>query len=234
MSITIGIYDLFAYTIPGLLYLYTIYCFFYRIGVITFGFSDIPDLSSGMGLFTVIILVIASHIVGHLFDFFTLSFTARLSRRYETFDSGLQHIKKKYPDINIEFQPRNWSLLFTMLRKRNHEFTRIIDSYGANSIMMRNISFGLFLLSLIKIYELILNFSVTSLIIVLGLLLFCFISYRRSRMFHRWFFTHIFEASLDYGSSLKEVVAYGKNTSSTSLTKPAPKPRSKLKPSRQR
>jgi hypothetical protein len=210
MSITIGIYDLFAYTVPGLLYLYVIFEFFRKIGAVEIEFSNIPDISSGIGLLIIALVIVAAYLAGHLFDFFALALTSRLTGRQSP-AIALQRVLERFPNLHIRFQVKDWDLLFSLLRQRNLERSQIIDSFGANSIMFRNIFFGSLLLTLIQIYSLIVSYSHITLIVTIGILILCYVAFQRSRVFHLWFYGDIFEVSLDYGRSLEEVVAYGKN-----------------------
>lgn len=210
MSISIGIYDLFAYTIPGLFYLYVVYEWLSRLGIIHFNFTDIPDLSSGAGLLIAIFLAVIAHLAGQFFDYFARLFVFRLLRPRKISEVSLQKIKERHHNLDIQFEARDWSLLFTLLRQRQQDVSRTIDGFEANSIMLRNICLGLFLLALLQVLELRDNTTQENLFILLSIALLCLVTLARSHMFHRWFMNGIFEASLNYGNSLEEVVAFQK------------------------
>jgi hypothetical protein len=224
MSISVGIYDLFAYTIPGLLYIYVFYEFLLELRVFKFGQSNLPALPDGYGLLVFVLLVVSAHLLGHLLDIFAHWFVFRLFKPYKFSERILQRAKDLYTDIDIKFQPKDWGLLFSIIRQRNQEHARTIDSFEANSIMLRNISFGLFLLGALQVYSLFFNVTLVAIGSAIGLFVFSFIARRRSHMFHAWFLTDIFESSLRFGNSLKEVIVYDqenrKITSSTEKKKP--------------
>ena len=209
MSVTIGIYDLFAYTIPGFLYLFVINEFFRLIGWNSLQFdqlNQIPDL-----IFAAI-AILCAYVIGNLFDFFAGWFLNTLLGRGRTPEVELTRLTKRYPTLDIRFVPKDWELLFALLRQRAREPSSLIETYGATGILHRNICFGLLLLAILQIYQMFLNYSHAGLAIAIGILILCYVAYRRNRMYYVWFFREIYEASLNYGKSIEEVVAYGKET----------------------
>jgi len=208
MSLTIGIYDLFAYTIPGLFYLVVMYASLRQFGIVQLGISNIPDIPSGLGLLVFILVVVAAHLLGHLLDIFAHWFVFRLFKPFKYSERVLENMKATHSNVGICFEPKDWGLLFSMLRQRSQEHAQLIDSFEANSIMLRNISLGLFLLVLLQIDSLITSFNPLSLILAIGLFVLSIVARKRSHMFHAWFLTDIFESSLDYGKNVNEVLAY--------------------------
>jgi hypothetical protein len=208
MSFSIGIYDLFAYTIPGFLYLYVIYDLLTKFGVSTFDLKMAFAIPDGYGLLILILVLVSAHLLGHLFDMFAHWFVFRLFKPYKYSEKMLNRIKELHSDMDIKFQARDWGLLFSMLRQRSLEHSRIIDSFEANSIMLRNISFGLFLLAILQLYSLTSNLTFLPVVIAIGLFIFSFVARKRSHIFHTWFLTDIFESSLIFGNSLQEVLSY--------------------------
>lgn len=210
MSLSIGIYDLFSYTIPGFLYIFVFNEFFRLIGWNYFLLSSVKE---GTELIVAALSIMCAYTIGHLLDYFSNWFCFRLLTRYKVKDASLDNIKRRYPELKIQFGYNDCHPLFTNLRQCNLEFSRVIDSFGANNIMLRNISFGLLLLALLQIWIIILDFHWQNLLIIIGILGLSWVAYLRSRMFYEWFFTGIYEASLKYGTSLKEVLGYSRGTS---------------------
>jgi hypothetical protein len=214
MTISLGIYDLFAYLIPGLLYLFAFNEFLRTIG---WKFVDISSwLQSGQSPSANLIIpaLLFSYVVGHVIEniahwfFFTAIHFFRIRKLQKVSTSSLQSVVEKYPDLRIKFEPKDWDMLFTILRHRNIEVARIIDKFQADTIMLRNIAFGLFLLAIIEFVNFALSSELTALFTSLGLLVLSVISFDRSAHFREWFFAAIFKASLEYGKTLKEVVEY--------------------------
>ncbi len=214
MSIAIGIYDLFAYTIPGFLYLYLINEFLHLIG---WNYLKLTNLPTGNEVIFGILIALGAYLAGHIFDYFAYWFCFRLLTRYKITDASLNRLKVKFPELNIQFQPRDWDPLFVSLRHRNLEYSHVLDTFGATNIMLRNVSFSFFLLALFQVYNMFVDFHVSSLIVTVGSVVISWVAYLRSRMFYLWFFSDIFSASLEYGTSLKEVIEY--NQSKKTMTK---------------
>ena len=74
--------------------------------------------------------------------------------------------------------------------------------------MLRNISLGSFLLSILQFISYTDAPSSISLLIAISALVFSIIAYSQSEDIRTWYFSSIFEASLEYGLSLEEVVKY--------------------------
>lgn len=212
MSISIGIYDLFAYTIPGFLYLYLINEFLHLIGWNYFQLTNLPISNE---IVVGIVITLGAYLAGHVFDYFAYWFCFRLLTRYKIMDASLDRLKVKYPDLNIQFQPRDWDPLFVSLRLRRLDYSRVLDTFGATNIMLRNVSFSFFLLALFQVYNMFVDFQVSLLIVTVGSLIVSRVAYLRSRIFYVWFFSDIFSASLEYGTSLKEVIEYNRPKKAT-------------------
>jgi len=215
MSLTIGIYDLFAYTIPGFLYLFVINEFFRLIG---WNYLQLNRIRQGDSLILVTFAILCAYITGHLFDFFAQWFNRLLSSRKPP-EVALTRIAERFPTFGVKFGSRDWEVLLALLRQRAHEYSNVIETYGATSILHTNICFGLLLLAMLQIYQMILGYSPVALAVTIGIVVLCYAAYRRSRMFSVWFYREIYEASLHYGNSLEEVVAYGKERKPLPLNK---------------
>ena len=168
MSITIGIYDLFAYIIPGFLYLFVINEFFERLGVGYIKSSDLANLQSGSALIFIAVFAVVAHLLGHLLDQTARWLVLRFPKRRRDPEMALNHLKDRYPNVDIQFDSKDWPLLFTLLRQRNLEHARVIDSFQAYSIMFRNIFLGLSLFVVLQAYSLLIAYDNFTLVILLG------------------------------------------------------------------
>ena len=226
MSIDLGIYDLFSFIIPGLLYLYAFNEFSRSIG---WKFVDIiswviPGQTPSLIFF--IPILIGAYLAGHLLDlvsqiFFNLFpiFSDRLERNNYWYTHA---IKDRYPSLNIQFSPKDRNLLFPLIRQRNIEMARVLDGYSANSIMFRNIAFGFFLLSTTNFVLLSKTKILDFLFVALIFLVLSLLSILSSKKYKEWFNKDVFRASLEYGVNIEDVVGYTRSkekTESTSLTK---------------
>lgn len=200
MSITLGIYDVFSYVIPGLLYLFA---FNEGLKVFNAPSADIARMNNITYLFLIGLL---AYLVGHLFDHISHHIWYRrfypgksAERAYSSF---LNHA-----DLESDFHPRQWPMLLSVIRHNNMEVCNTIDKNKATSIMLRNVSFALFLLTIIFLVSAFSSgFSAGFLITAIGMLIGSIVSLRRSDNFNQWFYLLIYQQSAVYGSNLQEVV----------------------------
>jgi hypothetical protein len=200
VSITLGIYDIFSYAIPGILYLFTLN---EGLRLLRLPFVDISQLNNNSHL---VLLGLLSYLVGHLFDFVSHSVWYRrfypgrsAERAYSSF--------KAYSGLKPDFDPHQWSILLSVIRHDNMEVCNTIEKSKATSIMLRNVSFALFLLTIVfAVSAFVSGFSLVYFLGAIATLVSSIVSLRRGDGFNQWFYELIYQQSLVYGSSLKEVL----------------------------
>lgn len=198
-----------ANIIPGLLYLYVLNEF---ARLLHWRSVDVAVLfqngQSAPGLLTVIVILLASLVVAQLLEPVAKFVFLRFSSRKDFAKVGLELVQEKNKPLKIKFESGEFELLYTILVQRNAQISRNIEHFQAQSLMFRHLSFGLLLFSILEFINYFSYHSVEY--IVAGFLAFwmCWIAHRRSNKHRIWFFERIFEASMDYGSSLEEVVKY--------------------------
>jgi len=218
MSISLSIYDVFANLIPGLLYFFAINEFIKSIGGNGLDISAFPNPGSTIGVLAI------AYLLGHLFNALTynkwylLYYERRSIHTPKNEDMGtdngraLKSLRFQYPDHEFNnFKPVDTDLLFNAIRVRNKELAERIEVNRVNAIMMRNVSFGLFILGLVEIIN-----TARGLNLLYGLAaIVCFIASRlalaQTSKYYHWFYKDVFQAGSLFGKSLKEVV---KNTRS--------------------
>lgn len=209
MSINLGFYDFFSYLIPGLLYLYVFNEFLRSIGQ---KFVDIEIwLQAGRApsLTVFIPILLVAYLAGHLIDpvaqrLFKMLYHFRNPKK--VYARALDDMKSHHPNLNIKFEPKDWNLLFSFIRHRNLEMAHILEKFNADSIMLVNIALGLFALVLIQLGMFFSTRLSTFLINSLGIFVLFLLAAFKCNQFRSWFFAGIFQAALEYGKSLKEVV----------------------------
>jgi hypothetical protein len=98
-------------------------------------------------------------------------------------------------------------MLLSEIRQNNIEVCNIIDKNKATSIMLRNVSFALFLLTIVLTTSAFIPvFSPDSLLYAIAALVGSIVSLRRGDVFNQWFYRLIYQQSLLYGTSLKEIL----------------------------
>ena len=215
MSINLGLYDFFSFLIPGLLYMFAFGKLLVDLG---WNYSEaIPWETVDFSNIIIILPVVAfAYIVGHVMDVVANGVFVRAIRRMrnrsnKTVSAEVKALaiqKEVHPNLDIKFSEKDWFLLFNLIGQRNITLSQYIDKYQADSIMLRNISFGSFLLAIFQVVGDVGSSASSSLAIVFLSLVFSIVTYLKSEDFRMWFFSSIFEASLEYGLSLEEVVKY--------------------------
>lgn len=212
MSISLGVYDFYAYIIPGLLYLFVTNELFRNVGwrFVDVGIWFQPGQAPGI-IFAIAILLLA-YLVGHMLDIvayqFYLILRYRLRHKEGVSDHQLNYLRKRYPYLDIQYNPKDWNTLFTLLRERNNDIAKVIDKYQADSIMLRNIAFSMFLFAIMQVALFFTTGLWENLSVAMVSFLISSLSMNKSNRFRAWSYTTIFEASLGYGKTLKEVVEY--------------------------
>jgi hypothetical protein len=161
-------------------------------------------------------IVACAYVLGHLMDVITNRVFFRTIRKLRnrsknTFPAAAKALeiqKEAHPNLTIQYDEKDWFLLFNLIAQRNINLSQYIDKYGADSLMLRNISLGSFLLSILQFISYTDAPSSISLLIAISALVFSIIAYSQSEDIRTWYFSSIFEASLEYGLSLEEVVKY--------------------------
>lgn len=200
MSITLGIYDVFSYAIPGILYLFT---FNEALKLLKLPYVDISQLSN---VFHLVLLGLISYLVGHLFDHISHYVWYRRFYPGKSEERAFSRFKTS-SGLNPDFEAHQWSVLLSVIRHDNMEVCNAIDKNKATSIMLRNVSFALFLLTIVfSISAFISNFSLFYLLGAIAALVSSIVALRRGDVFNQWFYMLIYQQSLVYGNNLEEVL----------------------------
>ncbi len=204
MSITFGFYDFFSYTVPGILYILTIDQF-----LRSFKFPNININDLGANLVSAFVGLVFAYVVGHLME--PIAF-----RWYLLFNKNgaerkaINQFKNNYPDLEIAFDIQDRRILLSFIRHNDLQLAESIDQFKANSIMLENISFGLFLFAILEAVVTLLNgFSPIGVLVTIAALTFSFIAIKKSALFNQWYYSGIFGQALHYGRSISEM--FGKS-----------------------
>ena len=216
MPISLGIYDVFANLLPGVLYLFAINEILKALG------AKHMQLTSETFTLESFIILALGYLLGHIFNSFTYRGWYRLFFRYPrgydrnrnnsrsehgVNEKALGSLKRLYPDLKLKFSPRDADLLFNAIQIRNKDLADRIETTRANAIMMRNISFGLFLLGIAGVINFInQNYSLTFLAITLACWLGSIVSIIQTSKYYEWFYKDVFRTAILYGDSIQAVV----------------------------
>ncbi len=212
MSFRIGIYDLFAYTIPGLVYLALIIyldTLFDLINSLDFYKLNIAHLIAASGL---------AFVLGLVFDPISDNLWFSLLKTKNSKLKAIDEMVRRYPEFSVNVKPDDWILFLDHIKNRNLEMGSEFDSVKAQSKMMKNISFGLLLFGLSFLVAFFIKDSkIVFLIGSITYFLFSVILILKANKFHNWYYCFIFEAIISEQIKIENYVKYSqpnKNTSS--------------------
>jgi hypothetical protein len=204
MSITLGIYDFFSYTVPGIFYILVINRLLMLLNLPSINIGNL-DISLGGAL----LWFVVSYVVGHLMD----SFAIRLYYAVNKFHAetiAMKEFREKNKNLDIDFTINNRQTLFSVIRHNDMNLALYIDNFKAISIMLNNISLALLLLSVVEVIEIIVNgYSVFALIILVSSLGFSYVAITRSALFNKWHWAAVYNHARQYGKSIPEMFEAG-------------------------
>jgi hypothetical protein len=193
-----GIYDFFAYTIPGGLLMLAVLYAITRLTPLTI---DPMQVSIVQALF----FAIASYLVGYILDplakyLWYARFEPEDMLREAKADLNRRNDQIKFSDVNI-----HWYVLLAYIRSKNMDMATEIERFKATEIMMRNVSFVLLFYAALPIIDLTAHgFSIWQGIVTIVSLLGCFLALKQALKFGTWYYGGIFGtvAALELNSEL--------------------------------
>lgn len=188
MSIRIGIYDFFAYTIPGALMLLSILWFLDALGI-----QEIWIKFNSLNTFQIVLSVVCCYLAGYVGDPFLAKWSGLFEPRNFVHDT-LDQLKKRNPEIEASINPVDWPIWMASIRRENLDLAFEIDRFLAIAKMLRGASIFLLLGGIIILIYVINNrFSAWYLILTIISAVLSVLTVRQSIKHKRWFYFVIFE-----------------------------------------
>lgn len=216
MSITVGIYDLFSYTIPGALYLFLILETWRLVTGTNFPL-DIGNIghlvvAGGLSFLLGIIISPVSRII----------YYPLFLRKQTMEEKVLEEIKMRYAEVQIDFTADQWPIIFAHIRREDLEIANNIDRSRAFNVMLRNISLGLSLFIVTQIVTFIQDGNIfPHSIIVIASLIFLITTISQGLRFHELFYLNIFEYAISTQLPLTKWVNLKNQGASAKVSKPS-------------
>jgi len=205
MSLTIGIYDFFAYTLPGVFYLFIIIYLYKIAGVMRVDFQILNNLS----ILSVIAITAVAYILGLIIDPVAKRWY-RLFRKKNASEVVLDRLKENNPHLEIKFQAQDWPILRAYIRREDNSLVSEIERMNVMRIMLRNISLCLAIFAVIQISQYVIyNFFPLNLVLGVAFVLASIIAGRESAKFADWFHEGFYEAIIAYSLELSDLVVKG-------------------------
>lgn len=202
MNISIGIYEFFAYTLPGAFFLLVaLYS-----GVI-FGWLE-PNLAwlEKTWLLILVVFVALSYVVGLLMYPICLPWN-KLFLVKGLNKQTLENAKKMRPELEANFSEREWLLLVAFLKEALPDRAAEIERLNAFNLMLRSISFGLLLLVLVQVaYFIFVSPIIWNLVFAAVFLGLSVVAGRQATRFARMYFGDTYLSILAMGLTVKDLV----------------------------
>jgi hypothetical protein len=200
LSFSVGVYDLFSYTIPGILYLFVANEVIRTLGFPYLKYQDVTSPAA------IVLVVCAAFILGHVMDFVADRWK-ELGEKKKVSTQAVEILKRNYPDLDIKFQPKERAVLFAVIRRTHNDITATLDRNKAISILFQNVSLGLLLSAIYFLINMFANgYSSISLALLIVSTVLSLVIRQRSRMFNLWFNSLIFEVALTYGTNTQDIL----------------------------
>jgi hypothetical protein len=218
MSIQFGIYDFFAYAVPGGLYLFSL---IYILSVFTGTKFDFAVLSN-LSIVSIVLIVIPAYIIGLVVDRIAV-FWYRNFEPKQLAELVLEKFKKEHSNLEFKFQGKDWAILIAYLQREKPETTSEIHRFNAIHIMLKNASFNFVILAITSIVLFFLHkFEWVQLIIGISCIVASIISARQAVRFKRWSYSANFEAVIAKSLEQDDLIAKRSKTINTSKNDVAP------------
>lgn len=187
MSIKLGIYDFFAYAIPGgIVTTAILFLLIKHLGLaIDFGNLSIIEF---------IVLVTLAYLIGYTNDFIARKTWYKIFHRKNLYETTIADFNKRNPAIEVLLHEMDRYITFSFIKKQNLEMAQDIDKLNVQNIMLRNSSFGVLLFAIIFGVEFFLSgYSLIYAIASVFCLVMSVILVRESIKFASWFYQSIYQ-----------------------------------------
>ena len=202
MNISIGIYEFFAYTVPGAFFLLIA-----LYGGVIFGWVE-PELAwlEKAWLLALVVFVALSYVVGLLMYPVCLPWN-KLFLVKGLNKQALEKAKQMRQEMELNISEREWLLLVSFLKDKNPDRAAEIERLNAFNLMLRSISFGLVLLAVVQTaYFIWISPVIWNLLFAAVFLGFSVVAGRQATRFARMYFGDTYLSILAMGLTIQDLV----------------------------
>jgi hypothetical protein len=202
MNLRLGIYEIFSRIVPGGVYIVATIQLLKILGVVTFDWQAINNLS----LIASLGLVVAAYILSEAVDRIAVMWF-RIFRKNGFSTQCLNEFKQKHRDQwEINAEDKDWPVLLAFIRTKNLELADETERHNALSIMLRNVSLGVLFMSITTLIQYVSSWNSSLVLISIILFVLSILLVRDSVKFRRWFYYSIFETILAYRIDLEKII----------------------------
>lgn len=144
MSIQVGLYDFFAYTLPGVLFVVSLAYGGSNFGFFQFDFQSLGSLSTPLVLFGLGV----SYVAGMLLQPIAKKWHRILQPKGNT-KTIFKDFEVLHPELTMKVRPEEAGLMRAYIKQKSLELALEIEKLGAVSQMLRNFCFDFAVLAVI-------------------------------------------------------------------------------------
>ena len=185
MSVKLGIYDFFAYMIPGGIAIAAFLLFLINhFGLIV----DYTQFSATHVLF----FGILSYLCGYIVDAVSGRMWLDFFHPKNLFEKTISEFNERNPFIKVSLKEMDWYIVFTFIKKQSIEIADTIDKLNAQSKMLKNSGFGSLVFSIIFLIEFFFSkYQINNLLLSVACLVIAVILAKQAVKFRTWFYVSI-------------------------------------------
>ena len=190
MSIKIGLYDFFAYTIPGVFYLAIA-----TYSAVLFGWLRMElTMLNGISLIAALFLLGAGYVTGIVMDALA-ELWHRLFNPKGTKQRAFHSLRKNHPGVETRFQANDFGFLLAYLRNKGGDQVAEVERVNVYGVLLRNISLGFAILFVVHIaYYFVVTPAIGALVLASVLLALSGMAGFQGAKFRKWFYEAMFDA----------------------------------------
>src|SRR5919109_1251784 len=137
MSIRVGLYDFFAYTLPGMFYLAIIGFWLNDRGLLLIDFSILKDIYWAV----LLVIVGAGYVIALLIDPIAYGCMRLLYKRNrDVAKAAYDEFTQRYSWVNLNYDAKDWGILLRAVKSVSMEAAADVEQHNVAFIMLRNIS----------------------------------------------------------------------------------------------
>jgi len=188
MSIKLGIYDFFAYMIPGGIAIAAfLFILINHFGLIV----DYTQLSATH----ILLFGILSYLCGYVVDAVSGRIWLNFFYPKNHFEKTINEFNERNPFIKVSLKTMDWYIVFTYIKKQSIEIADTIDKLNAQSKMLKNSGFGSLIFSIILLVEFFYsNYQINNLLLSIACLVIAIILAKQAVKFRTWFYVSIYQS----------------------------------------
>ncbi|MEZ4713230.1 MAG: hypothetical protein R3A44_38945 [Caldilineaceae bacterium] len=197
MLIRLGVYDLFAYTVPGGFYLSVAFYILQRFQIVSINYKNFSTTEW-------IIFVVLAYVTTFILNPIAGWIWHRTFRPKNLHSKTKNELKERNPGLILPLDSMDWYIALAYIRHHNVEASQDIQHINSLHIMLRNLGLSFICISVVCITEFIITPALYRYLVFAIIAFFATVMCaRRAVVFNRWYYEEIYQtvAAMSWQSS---------------------------------